>query len=61
MAEDKRVITEHPETGERYGVTVAVHRKEYEPRGFRIVSYEDGSAYEPPETPKAAASPAKKG
>ena len=40
MAE-QRVIIEH-EDGRRYSVTPAVFRDQYEPQGFRVVSYEDG-------------------
>lgn len=56
----KRVITRDPKTGEEYGVTVATHEKLYAPRGFKIVSFEDGQAWEPPEKPKAASTPAGK-
>lgn len=59
MAE-KRVITRDPKTGEEYGVTVAAHDKLYAPRGFKIVSYETGDPYEPPEKPKAASASAGK-
>lgn len=56
----KRVITRDSKTGEEYGVTEAIHEKEYAPRGFKIVSYEDGQEYVPPEKPKAASKPAGK-
>jgi len=59
------VIIRHPKTGQEYGIQLADFRrrkafaeddgtvKTYEEAGFRIVSYADGSPYEPPAERKA--------
>lgn len=48
------VIIESSKTGEQYGVSVSDFKKHYEEQGFKIVSFEDGSPFDPP---KSAATP----
>lgn len=49
MAE--RVIIEHKD-GRNYAVLPADFHDIYEPEGFKVVSYDDGSEYEPPKKPR---------
>lgn len=48
-----RVLITHRD-GREYSVLPGDFAKHYEPAGFRISSYEDGSTYEPPQRPKTA-------
>jgi hypothetical protein len=45
MAE-RRVVVENRRTGEQYAVTPAAFRKHYDDKGFRILHWEGGAAYE---------------
>lgn len=66
MAE-KRVVIEHRD-GREYGIAPADFDKRkiegdktYKDLGFKIIKYEDGSEYVPPEDKAAAAKPGGKG
>lgn len=54
MAKKQSVIIESSKTGEQYAVSPADFRKHYEEQGFKIVSNEDGTAFEEPAKAEAA-------
>lgn len=59
MAE-KRVVIRHPKDGREYGVTEAVFEEVYKSQGFKIISFENGEEYIPPEKKAASTKPAGK-
>jgi hypothetical protein len=42
----RRVVIENRKTGEQYAVLPAAFREHYEDKGFRILHWEGGEAYE---------------
>ena len=44
LDDDAEIEIMHPKTGERYGVTAAAFRADYEPAGFEVDRMGDGSA-----------------